>query len=322
MSSLAGSQSQVASALDPYEQVGRLGTGLFSKVWLIRARKEGGKQVALKVIDKAGIAAAKLDVKEYIDREIEALRLLGGGGGGSGSCGFVCSLEPSPPVVEDGCQTYLPLVAHLGGELLHHVSDQRKLEEPAARFHISVVALALGALHKLRVLHRDLKLENIVLDRRGYPVLIDLGSAAICKGREMRALTLCGTPEYAAPEMVKGLGYDTGADFWALGVLLYRLLVGVLPFLAPSVQEVYNRVLYSPTPVIEAASLDAKEIFAKLLTRHPERRLKSLEELKTRYWFEGTDWEALEAGRVPSPTVPAKVRLPALKENDVKWTTA
>ena len=146
MEALAGPQSQVASALDPYEPVGRLGTGLFSKVWLVRPRQEqGGRQVALKVIDKAGVAAAKLDVDEYIAREIEALHLLGGSG-----CPFVGSLDSQPPMVEDGSQTYLPLVAHLGGELLLQVAGHRKLPEPVARFHIAVVALALGALHKLK----------------------------------------------------------------------------------------------------------------------------------------------------------------------------
>jgi len=144
MSSLAGSQREVAASLEGYRPTGRLGTGLFSKVWLLEPQ-EGGKRVALKVIDKAGIAAAKLDVKEYIAREIQALKLAQ-----SSECPFLCRLEQNPAVVEDGAQAYLPLVAHLGGELLLQVAGYRKLEEPAARFHVACVALALGALHKLQ----------------------------------------------------------------------------------------------------------------------------------------------------------------------------
>ena len=209
---------------------------------------------------------------------------------------------------EDAVQAYLPMNASLGGGLaLLCKAVGGPLDEASARFHVVGIAMALGVLHSLNIFHRNINLENIQLSLKGYPILTDL-SCSKCfpldgkPGTTLRAGTLLGMPEYASPEMVKGQGYGLASDWWALGVLLHRLLGGVLPFVAPGVQEVYNRISFAPAPDLTSCSLDAREVVQKLLSREPNRRLQKFEELQKRYWFEVIDWEAYEAGSLQSPT--------------------
>lgn len=104
-----------------------------------------------------------------------------------------------------------------------------RFNEQTVRFYAAQIILALGYLHERGIIHRDLKLENILVGQDGYLRLIDYGLAKMTKGDEL-ATTFCGTPEYLAPEMVAQTGHDFGVDWWAVGIMMYELLVGVTPF--------------------------------------------------------------------------------------------
>lgn len=103
------------------------------------------------------------------------------------------------------------------------------------------MVVALGYLHKKDIVHRDMKLENILIDEKGYVKLIDYGLAKILKEDQV-ATSFCGTPEYLSPEMVAQLGHDKSVDWWAVGVLIYEMLIGVTPFFNRNKNTLLNKI--------------------------------------------------------------------------------
>ena len=117
-----------------------------------------------------------------------------------------------------------------GGDLFNLIANERKFKEDQVRFYIVQIALAIGYLHEKGIIYRDLKPENILIDESGYLKLADFGLCAPVLKDGNKRDTFCGTKEYMSPEMVSLIGYGTGHDWWALGIITYELICGYPPF--------------------------------------------------------------------------------------------
>jgi cGMP-dependent protein kinase len=194
---------------------------------------------------------------------------------------------------------------------------------PHAVFYSSIVTCALGDLHQRGIAYRDLKPENLLVDAQGYIKLCDFGfSTPIPFTRHDgevldKSFTLCGTPEYLAPELVLGKGHTTAVDYWALGVLIYELLVGGTPFEDEQQPKILENIVSSQRNLQFPKGLDphAKSLIRKLLHANPTLRLGALkggvEDIKCHRFFvsNNLDFEALMRYGVPAPYVPS-VRSP------------
>ena len=118
-----------------------------------------------------------------------------------------------------------------GGELFRHLSEMRRFPESKVKFYAAQIALALGYLHDSNIIYRDLKPDNILLDQDGYIMLADFGLAKIIDQQDTEdSNSFCGTPEYLSPEMIVGSGHDQTLDWWALGIFIYEMIIGIPPF--------------------------------------------------------------------------------------------
>lgn len=134
---------------------------------------------------------------------------------------------------KDQKRLYMLLEFVQGGELFSvlHKPDRDGVPDHHAKFYAAGVMLALAYLHSKEIAYRDMKPENCLVDREGYPKLVDFGFAKVIAGK---SFTLCGTPEYLAPELVLGRGHNKAVDYWAFGILVYEMQAGRSPFADPS----------------------------------------------------------------------------------------
>uniref|UniRef100_A0A8C3YBD0 protein kinase C n=1 Tax=Catharus ustulatus TaxID=91951 RepID=A0A8C3YBD0_CATUS len=194
-----------------------------------------------------------------------------------------------------------------GGDLMMRIHED-VFSEHTAQFYTACVVLGLQFLHEKKIVYRDLKLDNLLLDAEGFVKIADFG---LCKegiGFGDRTNTFCGTPEFLAPEVLTDISYTRAVDWWGLGVLIYEMLVGESPFPGDDEEEVFDSIVNDEVRYPRFLSTEALSIIRKLLRKCPERRLgageKDAEEIKIQPFFKGMDWDALFARRLKPPFVP------------------
>uniref|UniRef100_A0A2R9CI17 protein kinase C n=1 Tax=Pan paniscus TaxID=9597 RepID=A0A2R9CI17_PANPA len=175
-------------------------------------------------------------------------------------------------------------------------------------FYVACVVLGLQFLHEKKIIYRDLKLDNLLLDAQGFLKIADFG---LCKegiGFGDRTSTFCGTPEFLAPEVLTQEAYTRAVDWWGLGVLLYEMLVGECPFPGDTEEEVFDCIVNMDAPYPGFLSVQGLELIQKLLQKCPEKRLgageQDAEEIKVQPFFRTTNWQALLARTIQPPFVP------------------
>jgi serine/threonine protein kinase len=195
-----------------------------------------------------------------------------------------------------------------GGELFDVYTD-RKLwgSVTHAKFYIASAALGLNYMHEQRIVWRDLKLENCLMDSKGYIKLTDMGIAKHVIGK---TFTICGTTDYFAPETLRQQGHNRAVDWWACGVLLFIMMTGASPFDAPETQQIYKNIIKGISKVRfpESCPLDVKEVIYALCEKKPEDRLPmqkgGIDNLKDLPFFDGFCWEDLAALKLEAPCIP------------------
>lgn len=174
---------------------------------------------------------------------------------------------------ETGRHILLVMELCAGGDLLNYVRKRKKLDEIAAKYLFKQLIEGLGYLHSKNVLHRDIKLDNILLDGKGMVKIADFGVSKEVKPDEIMR-EQCGTPAYIAPEIIKDRGY-TGfkADLWSAGVVLYAMLYGTVPFKANNMQDLHKLILTAKYNLKDEISEPAKDLLRALLEPDPIKRL-------------------------------------------------
>ncbi|CAI9741469.1 protein kinase C iota type-like isoform X2 [Octopus vulgaris] len=203
-----------------------------------------------------------------------------------------------------------------GGDLMFHMQQQRRLAEDHARFYAAEISLALNFLHERGIVYRDLKLDNVLLDSEGHIKLTDYG---MCKeglfGGETN--TFCGTPNYIAPEILRGEPYDFSVDWWALGVLMFEMLAGRSPFDVVGSDNpdqntedyLFQLILEKPIRIPRSVSVKAASVLKGFLNKNPKERLgcvpdAGFDDIRTHAFFRQIDWELLEQKQITPPYKP------------------
>ncbi|KAJ7418594.1 cAMP-dependent protein kinase catalytic subunit PRKX [Willisornis vidua] len=192
-----------------------------------------------------------------------------------------------------------------GGELFSYLRNMGRFNNSTGLFYSTEIICAIEYLHSKEIVYRDLKPENILLDKEGHIKLTDFGFA---KKLVDRTWTLCGTPEYLAPEVIQSKGHGRAVDWWALGILIFEMLSGFPPFFDDNPFGIYQKILAGKIDFPRHLDLYVKDLIKKLLVVDRTRRLGNMkngaDDVKRHRWFRSIDWDAVPQRRLKPPIVP------------------
>ncbi|CAJ0856425.1 9037_t:CDS:10 [Entrophospora sp. SA101] len=269
-----------------------LGTGTFGRVFLTKFKHRENSFYAMKVLKK--VEVVRLKQVEHINSEKLILSQV--------HHPFIVNLFCT---FQDEKNLYMLLEYVIGGELFSHLRRAGRFTNDMTRFYAAEIVLAIEFLHSKDIIYRDLKPENLLLDSRGHVKITDFGFA---KKVEDRTWTLCGTPEYLAPEIIQSKGHGKPVDWWALGILIFEMLAGYPPFFDDNPFGIYEKILAGKIQFPNHFDANAKDLIKRLLTADRTKRLGNLrggsDDVKKHKWFRGVDWQGLYDRRVAAPIIP------------------
>ncbi|KAI8887350.1 camp-dependent protein kinase 3 [Backusella circina FSU 941] len=285
-------KNRVKLSLDDFIIKETIGTGSFARVHLTQCKKDE-KFYAIKAISKKDLVTKRQ--VEHGNNEREIMSLV--------SHPFLVNLHGT---FQTESHVFLVMDYVPGGELFRVIKHFKILKEEDAKFYAAQVTLAIEYLHNLDITYRDLKPENILIDEFGYIKVTDFGFA---KKVTDITWTVCGTPDYLAPEIIRSQGYNKAVDWWSLGVLIFEMLTGHPPFVAKNPVDQYQKILECDMTFPDDISPEAKDLMQNLLKTKPSERLGNLKDgaadIKNHPWFKTIDFDKLfkREGQVP-PFVP------------------
>uniref|UniRef100_A0A8C9S3I5 Serine/threonine-protein kinase MARK2 n=1 Tax=Scleropages formosus TaxID=113540 RepID=A0A8C9S3I5_SCLFO len=291
-SSMPRCRSSIAATTEEQPHIGHyrllktIGKGNFAKVKLAR-HVLTGKEVAVKIIDKTQLNSSSL---QKLFREVRIMKLLN-------HPNIVKLFE----VIETEKTLYLVMEYASGGEVFDYLVAHGRMKEKEARAKFRQIVSAVQYCHQKCIVHRDLKAENLLLDADMNIKIADFGfSNEFTLGNKLD--TFCGSPPYAAPELFQGKKYDgPEVDVWSLGVILYTLVSGSLPFDGQNLKELRERVLRGKYRIPFYMSTDCENLLKKFLILNPTKRGSLEQIMKDRWMNVGHEDDELKPYQEPQP---------------------
>ncbi|CCC66670.1 hypothetical protein NCAS_0A01100 [Naumovozyma castellii] len=277
--------------LHDFQVMRTLGTGSFGRVHLVRS-VHNGRYYAIKVLKKQQVVRMKQI--EHTNDERRMLKLV--------EHPFLIRMWGT---FQDSRNLFMVMDYIEGGELFSLLRKSQRFPNPVAKFYAAEVTLGLEYLHSHNIIYRDLKPENILLDRNGHIKITDFGFA---KEVDTVTWTLCGPPDYIAPEVIATKPYNKSVDWWSLGVLIFEMLAGYTPFYDTTPMKTYEKILQGKVVYPTFFHPDVVDLLGKLITADLTRRIGNLQsgskDIKCHPWFSEVVWEKLLAKDIETPYEP------------------
>jgi serine/threonine protein kinase len=269
-----------------------VGKGNFGKVYQVK-KIDNNKVYAMKVLNKErAIGGTKNYERTISERKIVAAL----------DHPFLARLRYA---FQSGTKLFMIFDFFNGGELYHYLSKGRFTED-CAKFYTAEIALGIAHLHSNGIVYRDLKPENLLLDEGGHIRITDFGLSKLDVDETASVRSICGTPEYLAPEIINKQPYGKGVDWWSLGTLLYEMLAGLPPFYDKNRQRMYHKIIRAELVRPPFMSAVAFDLCSKLLERNPEKRYgaNGTDEIRDHAFFKCINWNKLLKKEVVPPFIP------------------
>jgi len=279
---------------DDFDLRATVGTGTFGRVRVVKIKGSTDRTpMALKIMKKSEVI--RLKQVEHVKDEKQILAMI--------EHPFTVNLLLT---FQDERRLFMLMEYVNGGELFSHLRKEGRLPDSHAKFYAGEVVLAFQYLHSMHIVYRDLKPENLLIDCEGHMKITDFGFAKVV---EDRTWTLCGTPEYLAPEIIQSKGHGQAVDWWALGILMFEMLAGYPPFYDENPFGIYQKVLAGRIEFPRHIDPKAKDLIKRLLAYDRAKRFGCLkngaEDIKKHKWYKLMDWDMLLSRNLPPPFVPA-----------------
>ncbi|XP_058858701.1 protein kinase C zeta type isoform X2 [Acipenser ruthenus] len=314
-----GIQISQGLGLSDFDLIRVIGRGSYAKVLLVRLKKN--EQIyAMKVVKKELV---------HDDEDIDWVQTEKHVFEQASNNPFLVGLHSC---FQTESRLFLVIEYVNGGDLMFHMQRQRKLPEEHARFYAAEICIALNFLHEKGIIYRDLKLDNVLLDYEGHIKLTDYGMCKEGIRPGDTTSTFCGTPNYIAPEILRGEDYGFSVDWWALGVLMFEMTAGRSPFDIitdnPDMnteEYLFQVILEKPIRIPRSLSVKAASILKGFLNKDPKERLgcqlqTGFSDIKSHTFFRNIDWDQLEKKQVTPPFKPQSTDDYGLDNFDTQFT--
>ena len=250
-------QEVIKVTYNDFEPLKLLGTGSFGRVLLVRYNNNN-MLYAMKILSKKQIKIKHQEEHTKTERDL-MVKI---------NCPFIVNIKFA---FQDDTKLYIVSDFMQGGDMFYHIHSNKKFEENRAKFYAIELILGLEFLHINNMIYRDLKPENLLMDSKGHLKISDFGLSKILDSPDEKAYTLCGTPQYLAPEILKNKGYDKSVDWWSLGCFIYEMLTGFLPFYIPKGNKINPIVFEEPLRFPPNINPVAINLISQLLNTNPKK---------------------------------------------------